>query len=187
MTHGQQSVVERIYHNRLESFWDRHQWLDNVVSQRTQIYSLHYPDGGGQEDPLLLFVGMMAKVSVLDLCRTMESVPWDMEARQLTGMTYKARALTAAQEMVRLVKALGHLNCFMVCCIAHLDDFPVAFANYHQAHPFTAVALASLCKFLTKSKGEDSTSGAGYQDVLSALKDLKSVNNLAAHYLRLYE
>lgn len=131
MTHRQQSDVERIYHNPSESFWDRHQWLDNVISQRTQIYSLHYPNAAEHEDPLLLFVGMIAKVSVLDLCKTLESVPWDTEGRQLTGMTYKARALTAAQEMVKLVGTLDHLSCFKVCCIADLNDSPVAFANSH--------------------------------------------------------
>lgn len=74
----------------------------------------HYPDAAEQEDPLLLFVGMVSKLSVLDLCRTLESAPWDTESRQLTGMTYKARSLTAAHEMGKLMKVLGHLSCFMV-------------------------------------------------------------------------
>lgn len=119
MAHRQQSIVERIYNNPPQSFWDRHQWLDSVISQRTQIFLLHYPDAAEHEDPLLLFVGMMAKLAVLDLCKTMESVPWNTESKQLIGMTYRARSLTAAQEMGRLVKTLGHLSCFMVCYITH--------------------------------------------------------------------
>lgn len=115
MTHKQQSIVERIYTNPTQHFWDRHQWLDSVISQRIQIFLLHYPDVAEQEDPLLLFVGMMSKLSVLDLCKIMESAQWDTESRQLTGMTYKARSLTASQEMGKLVKVLGHLSCFMVC------------------------------------------------------------------------
>ncbi|KUI60251.1 hypothetical protein VP1G_07468 [Cytospora mali] len=168
MTHKQQSIVERIYNNPSQGFWDRHQWLDSVISQRTQIFLLHYPDAAEHEDPLLLFVNMMSKLSVLDLYRTMELAPWDTESRQLTGMTYKARSLTAAQEMGKLVKILGHLSCFMV-------------------HPFTAVVLAGWADFLSGSKDQDPVSEAGFQDILSALRELKSVNNLAADYLRVYE
>ncbi|KUI71295.1 Positive regulator of purine utilization [Cytospora mali] len=168
MTHKQQSIVERIYNNPSQGFWDRHQWLDSVISQRTQIFLLQYPDAAEHEDPLLLFVSMMSKLSVLNLYRTMESAPWDTENRQLTGMTYKARSLTAAQEMGKLVKILGHLSCFMV-------------------HPFTAVALAGWADFLSGSKDQDPVSEADFQDILSALRELKSVNNLAADYLRVYE
>lgn len=132
MTHRQQSIVERIYNNPSQNFWDRHQWLDSVISQRTQIFLLHYPDAAEHEDPLLLFVGMLSKLSVLDLCKTMESAPWDTESRHLTGMTYKARSLTAAQEMGKLVKFLGHLSCFMVCYIKDPDYPCQAAANFHR-------------------------------------------------------
>ena len=112
MSHRQQSAVECVYGNVSRDFWDRHHWLDTILTQRMRILLLHYPTSSGHVDPLLLFTNMVAQTTVLHLYGTMESMSWETDKYQFIIAEYGRRAASAAREIVILAKALLPLSFF---------------------------------------------------------------------------
>lgn len=76
LAHRQQSAVEHVYSHVPQYFWDRHEWLVNMLNTRTDILMCHYPSSGAHCDAMLLFTNMMAQTTMLYLCKIMESVKW---------------------------------------------------------------------------------------------------------------
>lgn len=67
MAHQQQSKVECVYNNVSEDFWNRHHWLDAILTQQELILSLEYPSASEHVDPTMLFIDMMVHKTVLYL------------------------------------------------------------------------------------------------------------------------
>ena len=63
---------------------------------------------------MLLFTNMVAQTAVLYHCKIIESVSWPAENYTTIMMDLVTRSLAAAQEIVKLTKALGQLNYFKV-------------------------------------------------------------------------
>lgn len=109
--HGQQSTVERVYRNVSDDFWDRHRWLDSILTKRMQILSLNYPCATANTDPMLLFTNMMAQTAVLQLNMVIQSTFWEKDEHRDIMLQYGKRSMSAAQEIVSLAKA-SMLNIF---------------------------------------------------------------------------
>jgi hypothetical protein len=114
MLHRQQSAVEHVYGNVSQDFWDRHHWLDTILTQRMQILLLHYPSASEHVDPLLLFTNMVAHTTILHLYKTIESMSWETDKYQFIINEYGKKSASAAREIVILVKALSPLSYFKV-------------------------------------------------------------------------
>lgn len=133
MSHRQQSAVERVYGNVTQDFWDRHHWLDTILTQRMQILSLHYSSASVHVDPMLLFTSMMAQTTVLHLYKTIESMSWEMEKSQLIATEYGKRSVSAAREIVILAKALSSLSYFKVSRSC-MEPIPPSFCPYQHRY-----------------------------------------------------
>ena len=112
LSHRHQSLVENIYLNMSQDFWDRHQWISATLTQRMQILSLSYAPASQQTDPMLLFVNMIAQTTILYLYKIMKSVTPTTVETQSEMMEYQHRSLAATEEMVTLTNTLVHLGCF---------------------------------------------------------------------------
>ncbi len=112
MSHRQQSTVERVYGNVSQDFWDRHHWLDTIITQRMQILLLYYPSASEHVDPLLLFTNMVAQTTVLHLYETIESMSWETDKYQFIITEYGQKSASAARKIVILAKALFPLSYF---------------------------------------------------------------------------
>jgi hypothetical protein len=168
ISHRQRSTVERVYGDVSQDFWDRHQWLDDILTQRMQILSLHYPSASEQVDPMLLFTNMVAQTTVIYLYKTIESMSWETDEYQISVLSYEKRAMCAAREIVVLAKALSQLS-------------------YFKVHPFTPIPLFICAEFLLTHRDLDVSIDIQLEEILEALRDLKNVNNLANDYLNLFE
>ena len=114
MAHHQQSKAECVYKNLCEDFWNRHQWLETLLTQQESILSLEYPSASEHVDPTILFIDMMVHATVLYLYKTVEFMPWNSEEYQEIMLECQQRALTAAVSMIALTKSLSQLSCFKV-------------------------------------------------------------------------
>lgn len=125
VSHRQQCTVERVYGNISQDFWNRHQWIDTILSQKIQILSLNDRYALELMDPMPLFTNMAAQATVLSLCKAIQSVPWETDDYQAVIDEYENRALLAAHEIVTLSKALTHLSCFKASCLSPLTSQPL--------------------------------------------------------------
>lgn len=111
IAHGQQSAVERTYGDPLQSFMDRHEWLDALLSQRLQAISpISRP-----RDPLFFFSHMMAQCTILKLYKVLQSnfsSVNDTDSKIL--LEYRQRAIAAADKIVSYAKQLDQFNLFKV-------------------------------------------------------------------------
>lgn len=93
---------------------DQHQWLENILANRLEILSQYYPSPAQICDPMLSFAHIMGHASVIHLYKGVESVVWAVD-KAAWVVEYQGRALTAAQEIVKLAESLIELNFFRVC------------------------------------------------------------------------
>ena len=114
ISHRHQAMVERLYGHTSQEFWDRQQWLDNILTRRIQALSLQYFFPAEQMDPMLLFTVMLAHASFLHLTKTIEPTYPGTNEHCSATMEYETRSLSAAREIVHLLKALPQLSCFRV-------------------------------------------------------------------------
>ena len=183
--HMQQSTVERLYGQVFGDFWQRHQWLEAILTQQTQVLSLQYLLPSERVDPMLLFTNMISHAAFLYLTKIIESVSPETSEHQSTIMEYEKRSLLAAQQIVHLARALSQVSCFkagLSCC---LDASPILIV--YQAHPFTPIPLSLCAEFFTTHRDLDEPYGLQLQEISEALRDLRSVNHLAEDYLHLLE
>ena len=112
LLHQHQSLVENIYANQSQDFWDRHEWISAILTKRMQILSLKYPHASQHADPMLLFTSMVAQATVLYLYKVMEGVTPATAKNRALMMEYERCSFVAAQEIVYLTKTLAQLSCF---------------------------------------------------------------------------
>ena len=112
LSHRQQSLVENVYVNASQDFWDRHEWINAILMQRMQMLSYRYPSASLHANPLLLFTNMVAQTTVLYLYETMKRVISVTDENRTIMTEYETCALMAAQEIVSLAKTLAQLSCF---------------------------------------------------------------------------
>lgn len=122
LSHRQQSVVEHVYSNVPQHFWDRHEWLDTILKTRTKILRMNYPPPSQHADCMLLFTSMVAQMTVLYLCKVMVSMSWETDEYRSAIAEFKHRSLQAAQEIVNLTRSLSHLSYFKVSARYYLSD-----------------------------------------------------------------
>ena len=182
LSHKQQSAVEQVYNNIAPHFWDRHEWLDTILKTRAGILILNYPSSTQHSDCMLLFTNMVAQTTVLYLCKVMESMSWETDEYRSAIAEFKQRSLQAAQEIVNLTRSLSHLSYFKVIS----RSFVVVRRSsdvWRQVHPFTPLPLVLCADFLNTHRYLDELVDTQVQEILDALRDLTSVNNLAQEYL----
>lgn len=168
LSHRQQSAVEHVYSNVPQHFWDRHEWLDTTLKTRVDILLMNYPSASQSADCMLLFTNMVAQTTVLYLCKVMESMSWETDEYRSAMAEFKQRSLVAAQEIVNLTRSLSHLS-------------------YFKVHPFTPLPLVLCADFFNTHRYLDESVDRQLQEILDALRDLTSVNNLAQDYLSYQE
>jgi hypothetical protein len=120
MVHRQQSAVERVYGNVSQDFWDRHHWLDTILTHRMQLLLLHYPSASEHVDPLLLFTNMVAQTTILHLYTTIECMSWQTDKYHFIIAEYARKCASAAREIVILAKALSPLRYFKASPLVHV-------------------------------------------------------------------
>ncbi|KAA6409142.1 MAG: transcriptional regulatory [Lasallia pustulata] len=168
LSHRHQSLVENIYVDASQDFWERHQWINATLTDRMQIMSHKYPPALQHVDSMLLFTSMMAQAAVLYLYKIMMRVTPATEENQAVMMEYQTRSLIAAQEIANLSKILPQLSRFKV-------------------HPFTPIPLSLCAEFFTSYRDLDDSVYVQLHDILEALRSLRRFNNLAQCILHLFE
>ncbi|KAI1115682.1 fungal-specific transcription factor domain-containing protein [Nemania sp. NC0429] len=147
--------------NPPHDFWDRHQLINTVMIPRMASFSLKYPSAMQEADPVLLFVSLMWRATVLTsqvtvMAERAVSAPDD---NGFIVAEYARRSSLAAQEVVCMAKKLSQVNWFKV-------------------HPLTPIPL-SLCYELLKSHdGLDESIGNRLSLVQKVMDDINRFNNL---------
>ncbi|KAL6232513.1 hypothetical protein BDW75DRAFT_217723 [Aspergillus navahoensis] len=169
LSHRNQCLAGDLYFSAAEDFWNRHQWINAILTQRMEAFSTKYPlDMQQQADPMLLFISLMWRTIILHLYQTMACViPSNDEKRDLI-MEYKKRSSAAAQEIVDLTNKLSHLNSLKV-------------------HPLTPIPLSLCVEFLILYHKPGDVSTKQLQDITEAMRGLKRFNNLGQGVMQLFE
>ena len=153
--HMQQSTVERLYGQVFGDFWQRHQWLDAILTQQTQVLSLQYLLPSEQVDPMLLFTNMISHAAFLYLTKIIESVSPETGEHQSTILEYEKRSLLAAQEIVHLARALSQVSCFKAGPSRPLH---VSLATYRvQGSPFHTDSTFPVRRIFYDARGSRQT------------------------------
>jgi len=80
--------------------------------QQTSNLSQYYASSSDSSDPMLLFTHIMAQATVICLFIAIESVVGASEEEKIAADKYQQRAALAAEEIVRLAKALTEFHMF---------------------------------------------------------------------------
>jgi hypothetical protein len=105
------------------AFWDRHAWLDSLVSDSMSSFAAHHPPAAQEQDPMLMFLAMAWRAIVLYLWHTAEGIPapapaQDHDVTHAMGLDPSSSAQMsdrAAQEVLRLMGKMSELNSWKVC------------------------------------------------------------------------
>ena len=114
LCHRQRSVVERVYSHVPQQFWDRHQWLYSMLKTRHNNFLQRYPPTMQHTNCMLLFTNMMAEMTVLYLCKTIESIIGETDEYFNAISDFKKISLLAAQAIVNLTRSMSQLSYFKV-------------------------------------------------------------------------
>nr|WOL36635.1 transcription factor [Pseudogymnoascus verrucosus] len=106
----------------------------------------------------------MAPTAVLYLCKVIESIAWETDKHRNAIAEFKQRSLVAAQEVLGLTRSISHLS-------------------YFKVHPFTPLPLGFCVEFLNAHHYLGEFVDKQVQEILQALNELSTVNNLAQDYL----
>lgn len=107
-------MVDNIYLNESQDFWERHEWINGILIQRMDVFSLNYPTAAQEADPMLLFISMMWRTSVLYMYQLMKSVIHPAEDKRSVLAECTRQSTIAAKEIVSLTNKLSQLNSFKV-------------------------------------------------------------------------
>lgn len=107
-------TVLGVFPSSTYDFWERHQCVNTLLTQRINAMLLRYPATSQHVDPMLLFAKMLARTTVLYLYKTMDKTICKMERELMVRINYKSFAAQAAQELVDLTKTLARLSYFKV-------------------------------------------------------------------------
>ncbi|KAI0382683.1 hypothetical protein F5Y04DRAFT_287732 [Hypomontagnella monticulosa] len=160
LSHRQQSTVDNIYLNESREFWERHEWINNVLIQRMDIFSLNYPTAVQEADPMLLFISMMWRTTVLYMYQLIKSMihPTD-EKRSSVLADYTRQSTIAAKEIVNLTNKLSQLNSLKV-------------------HPLTPIPLSLCAEFFVSYHELGDTYSKQLHEITEAMHGLMSFSNL---------
>ncbi|KAI1374272.1 hypothetical protein F4677DRAFT_426638 [Hypoxylon crocopeplum] len=140
-----------------DDFWDRHAWLEALVARRMAAFAMHHPSAAQERDPMLLFLAVVWRATVLYLWCTAEGMPTPTNrAAAVAGADASLQVERAAREVLRLMGKLSELNSWKV-------------------HPLMAIPLA-LCAELLAPRPDLS------EDFAQKLEDITN----ATHGLRLF-
>ncbi|KAI5867889.1 hypothetical protein GGS23DRAFT_190 [Durotheca rogersii] len=165
LAHRQQSLVDNIYLRETRDFWERHEWVHTILMQRMDVFSMHYPSAVQEAEPMLLFIGMMWRTTVLYMYQLVKSAaqqcqqPPADEKRPAALMDYTRQSTLAAKEMVGLTKKLSQLNSFKI-------------------HPLTPIPLSLCAEFFVSYHELGDTYSKQLQDITEAMNGLMSFSNL---------
>lgn len=114
LSHRHQAAVANTCLSFSWDFWDRHQSIDTILTQRIHILTQKYPSTSQHVDPMLLFTKMLGHITVLHLDKTMRDILCDTDGELSLRMEYKSSALRAAQTIIDLTRLLAQLSYFKV-------------------------------------------------------------------------
>ena len=115
LLHGQKSHVLSVYQDEFPAWSDQHRWLDNILANRLEILSQHYHATASMCDIMPLFANIIGQVSVIYLCKGVETVSWTCEESRVLALKYRQRALAATEQVVNFAKALSDFHLFKAC------------------------------------------------------------------------
>ncbi|KMU87076.1 hypothetical protein CIHG_05016 [Coccidioides immitis H538.4] len=165
LAHRHQFLVDNIYLNTREDFWDHHHWINSILTRKMDIFTSEYPLRIQQTDPMLLFISMMWRTTVLHLCQTMEhAIPLTDEKRPVV-VEYMGLSSIAAQEIADLTKNISQLNRFKV-------------------HPLTSIPLSLAAEFFGTYRDVDNSFHKLHQHITEAMRNLQGLTNLGPSFHR---
>ncbi|KAF3390939.1 Asperfuranone cluster transcription factor afoA [Talaromyces pinophilus] len=166
LLHKHCASVERVYGHTSQDFWDRHHWINNILSQRITMLTMKYPPASQHIDPMLIFTEMVANTAILFLYKIIELMPCQTPTSSANVIEYKQRATKAAGEIVNITRALSLFT-------------------QAKIHPFTPICLYICAEFFTLHREDATNSFLDLQlhEIMEALRSLQSVNNLARNFL----
>lgn len=103
------------------AFWDRHAWLDSLVTNSMNAFAAHHPPAVQEQDPMLMFLAMVWRAIVLYLWHTAKDIQVPSQEHNMhhavgIGTSSSAQmADRAAQEVLRLMGKMSELNSWKVC------------------------------------------------------------------------
>ncbi|KAF9895179.1 hypothetical protein FE257_000081 [Aspergillus nanangensis] len=153
LAHRQKLAVEQINGAVYEGFWNRHQWLHEMVSHRIRLLS-----APAHVDPMLVFARIIAQTMVLFLHNVLESITWKTGDHLLGIIDYERLCVLAAHEVLKLVKLQAQLG-------------------YFKVHPLTPIPLLMCADFFTAHAYIDPLFDVMRQEVVRCLQDLDRVKN----------
>ena len=95
LLHKHCASVERVYGHVSQDFWDRHHWIDNILTQRIKILTLKYPPASQNIDPMLIFTELVANTAILFLYKIIHIMPCQTPEGSANLIEYKQRAKKA--------------------------------------------------------------------------------------------
>lgn len=107
LLHKHCASVERVYGHTSQDFWDRHHWINNILTQRITMLTMKYPPASQHIDPMLIFTEMVANTAILFLYKIIELMPCQTPSSSANVIEYKQRAVKAAGEIVTITRALS--------------------------------------------------------------------------------
>lgn len=159
LNHGQQSVVDSMYIQESRSFWERHEWINSTVVQQMDVFNQNCPTAAQEADPMLLFISMMWRTTVLYMYQLIKSVIHTADEKRSVLADYTRQSTTAAKEIVNLTNKLSQLNSFKV-------------------HPLTPIPLSLCAEFFVTYHELGDTYGKQLQEITEAMHGLISFSNL---------
>lgn len=114
LSHRQQSNVEHIYGDVSQDCWDRHQWIEAILTERIEVLSLTGAATSESADPMLEFTSVVAQTTVLYLYDIAKSLPCKEYEHLKILAVYESRALSAARQITHIAQAFQQLNYFKV-------------------------------------------------------------------------
>lgn len=101
------------------TFWERHTWLESLVAESMGAFAAHHPPAAQERDPMLLFLAMVWRATMLYLWHTAEGVTApvpDSDVNGFVGIESSSAQMAdrAAQEVLRLMGKMSELNSWKV-------------------------------------------------------------------------
>ncbi|KAI0109238.1 fungal-specific transcription factor domain-containing protein [Nemania sp. FL0031] len=147
--------------NPPRDFWDRHQLINSVMMPRMAAFPLKYPPAMQEADPVLMFVNLMWRATVL-FSQVPVLAEHAVSAADDGGFVvaeYARRSSLAGQEVVSIAKKLTQVNWFKI-------------------HPLMPIPLSLCSELLNSQSGLDESVEKCLPLVQEVMNDIKRFNNL---------
>lgn len=168
LLHKHCASVEHVYGHTSQDFWDRHHWIDNILTQRITMLTMKYPPASQHIDPMLIFTEMVANTAILFLYKIIELMPCQTPTSSANVIEYKQRATKAAGEIVSITRALSLFTQAKVCLLLMLNCQGTLINSHRFTHSLQSVfifarnfsrciekmllTLSSICSFMKSWK-----------------------------------